>query len=302
MFWYKNVFCAVRLNFIFMHLFSKFTFTYLPRRIAVLFTLFVAVFIFSFAFSGAQAINGVPNITNVEGCNADHTACTAGEVKPGQVVFVTVTGLSAAELSGAKIVFDTTYFDTGVAGGNILSAGVPTDLGYNGHYGLKVIGSFTDVVYTPGITVTAATPTPTPTPVGGTPTPTPVGGTPTPTPPSDPAAGGAVQTGLNQIKNKFQGQSEIAKSQTIGDIILAIIRILIFLLLGVAVLALIIGGFLYVTSAGNEDQVKRGRRTITYAIIGLVIVLLAYVIVNIISTTVGEPTTTTKGWSSTVRV
>lgn len=41
----------------------------------------------------------------------------------------------------------------------------------------------------------------------------------------------------------------------------------------------ILGGFWYLTAAGNEDQAKKGLRTLAYAIIGIVLISLAYVIV-----------------------
>jgi hypothetical protein len=50
----------------------------------------------------------------------------------------------------------------------------------------------------------------------------------------------------------------------------------------VAVIAVIYGGYLYMTSAGNEAQTKKGRSVLIWAIIGLVVVLAAAVIVNIV--------------------
>ncbi len=50
-----------------------------------------------------------------------------------------------------------------------------------------------------------------------------------------------------------------------------------------AVIMLIIGGFRYITSAGNEGQAEAAKETITQAVIGLVIVLLAFVIASTIN-------------------
>jgi hypothetical protein len=47
-----------------------------------------------------------------------------------------------------------------------------------------------------------------------------------------------------------------------------------------AVVFIIYGGFRMVAAAGNEEQVKAGRETIIYAVIGLVVVILSWVIVN----------------------
>ena len=48
----------------------------------------------------------------------------------------------------------------------------------------------------------------------------------------------------------------------------------------IAVLMLIWGGFRYLTSSGKSDATKDAKNTILYAIIGIVIILLSYAIVN----------------------
>jgi uncharacterized protein YqgC (DUF456 family) len=50
----------------------------------------------------------------------------------------------------------------------------------------------------------------------------------------------------------------------------------------VAMAYIILGGYQYVTSAGNDEQAKKGRSTLTNAIIGLVVILLSYVIISIV--------------------
>lgn len=46
-----------------------------------------------------------------------------------------------------------------------------------------------------------------------------------------------------------------------------------------AVAAIVWAGFLLVTSAGNEEKAKTGKTVITYAILGLLVILFARVIV-----------------------
>ena len=46
----------------------------------------------------------------------------------------------------------------------------------------------------------------------------------------------------------------------------------------VSVVFLILGGFTYITAAGNEEQAKKATKTLTYAVIGLVLILAAYAI------------------------
>jgi hypothetical protein len=52
---------------------------------------------------------------------------------------------------------------------------------------------------------------------------------------------------------------------------------------GVAVLFLVWSGWQYITSAGDPAKAERARTNITYAIIGIVVALLAYVLVRGIS-------------------
>ena len=50
----------------------------------------------------------------------------------------------------------------------------------------------------------------------------------------------------------------------------------------IAVIVLIIGGFLYVSSTGEPAKTKRAKDTILYAVIGLVIVLFAFTLTQFI--------------------
>ena len=63
--------------------------------------------------------------------------------------------------------------------------------------------------------------------------------------------------------------------KTIIDWVLAVLGI-------VAVVMIIIGGINYMTSQGDSTKVKKGRDTILYGVIGLIIALLAFAIVNFV--------------------
>ena len=49
-----------------------------------------------------------------------------------------------------------------------------------------------------------------------------------------------------------------------------------------ALIMFIYGGFLWMTSAGNPEQVKKGKETFVWAIFGLVIVFFSYALVNFV--------------------
>jgi hypothetical protein len=61
-----------------------------------------------------------------------------------------------------------------------------------------------------------------------------------------------------------------------------IISILLFASGVLALVMILVGAFQYVTSAGNPQNVAQAKRTLTFAIVGLAIVILALVIVNFV--------------------
>ena len=69
---------------------------------------------------------------------------------------------------------------------------------------------------------------------------------------------------------------------TATTLIAKIINILSVLIGAIAVVMIIIGGFRYVTSAGNAEGTKAARNTIVYAIVGLIVVALAQIIVHFV--------------------
>ena len=62
--------------------------------------------------------------------------------------------------------------------------------------------------------------------------------------------------------------------------ITTIINAVIGILGLVCVIVMIIGGVNYMTSAGDAGKVKKGKDTILYGLIGLVICVLAFALVN----------------------
>jgi hypothetical protein len=52
----------------------------------------------------------------------------------------------------------------------------------------------------------------------------------------------------------------------------------------IAMIALIYAGFLYVTAAGNDEQAGKAKKIISWVVIGIVVILLAYALVNTLIT------------------
>ena len=61
-----------------------------------------------------------------------------------------------------------------------------------------------------------------------------------------------------------------------------VVNVLLFLIGAVSVIMIIYGGIRYVTSAGEAKGVESAKNTILYAIVGLIISILAYAIVNFV--------------------
>ncbi len=70
----------------------------------------------------------------------------------------------------------------------------------------------------------------------------------------------------------------------LNSMIKTIINTIVFTVGMVAVIMIIIGGVNYATSQGDTTKVKKGKDTILYGIIGLVVAILAYAIVNFVLT------------------
>ena len=61
-----------------------------------------------------------------------------------------------------------------------------------------------------------------------------------------------------------------------------IVNVLLFIIAAIAVIMLIIGGIRYVVSGGDQSAVTAAKNTILYAIIGIIVAILAYAAVNFV--------------------
>ena len=69
-----------------------------------------------------------------------------------------------------------------------------------------------------------------------------------------------------------------------------IINVVLGVLGVVAVAVVIYGGFLFLTAQGDPGKIKKGKDSITWGIIGLIIALLSWSIINfVLSSTMGAP-------------
>jgi hypothetical protein len=74
---------------------------------------------------------------------------------------------------------------------------------------------------------------------------------------------------------------------TLGSLVSVIISLLFGLGVLVSFIMLLIGSIKYMNSGGDMEAASGARSTITYAIIGLVLVICAFVIVKVLGTIIG---------------
>lgn len=71
-------------------------------------------------------------------------------------------------------------------------------------------------------------------------------------------------------------------SISVNHLISAIINIFSFIIGVTAVIMIMVGGFRYITAAGDSSKITSAKNTVIYAIVGLIIVAFAQVIVKFV--------------------
>lgn len=84
-----------------------------------------------------------------------------------------------------------------------------------------------------------------------------------------------IQEGADSAKGDDQQSDLVSNIRTVTNTMLFVIGV-------VAVIMLIVGGFRYIFSGGNSQNTTAAKDTILYAVVGIVVALLAYAIVNFV--------------------
>ena len=77
-------------------------------------------------------------------------------------------------------------------------------------------------------------------------------------------------------------------SRSAGDLAKDFVNIMLFAIGILAVIMIIWGGIRYVLSGGDSGAVSSAKKTILYAVVGLIVAILAYAIVNFVITTIAK--------------
>jgi hypothetical protein len=70
--------------------------------------------------------------------------------------------------------------------------------------------------------------------------------------------------------------------EQVPDYIKTIVNTMLYALAAVAVIIIILAGIYYTTSGGDPSLIKRAKDTLLYAVVGLIVAIMAYAIVNFV--------------------
>ncbi len=131
-------------------------------------------------------------------------------------------------------------------------------------------------------------------PTGGPTNPDPGGGPTNPDP-----GGGPTGPTPSMVTVKFDN---IVGFSTVNDLLTRILSFLQGFIVTLAILFIVIGGFLYITSAGNDGQMETAKKCILGAVIGLALGIAAPAFLKEVYTILGTDTTIPNGVGTSLSI
>ncbi len=100
----------------------------------------------------------------------------------------------------------------------------------------------------------------------------------------------AVSEGLSGsgLRSIFGNSGRLGNSQSVMELITNVIRLMLMFTGAIAIIFLVYGGYMYITSAGSAESAEKGKNTVVNALIGIVVIALSYVLVTVVSNLVGN--------------
>jgi len=74
----------------------------------------------------------------------------------------------------------------------------------------------------------------------------------------------------------------VSRISTVSTLINVIVPLLMTVGGFIFLVMLLIGAFTYLTSAGQQEQLKKAQQTLSFAVLGLVIIIASFIIVKVI--------------------
>lgn len=93
---------------------------------------------------------------------------------------------------------------------------------------------------------------------------------------------GVTDQGLQGGANSARGTDQQADLFGDSGVFKTITNVMLFVIGAISVIMLIIGGIRYVLSGGDSSAITAAKNTILYAVVGIVVAILAFAIVNFV--------------------
>lgn len=81
-------------------------------------------------------------------------------------------------------------------------------------------------------------------------------------------------------------------SQSISAVLTTLMKGLLGLVGFLGIIGFVVSGILYLTAAGDEDQVDKAKKAMLYSIIGVIVALLGWIVITALSTWLASNKTT----------
>jgi hypothetical protein len=96
----------------------------------------------------------------------------------------------------------------------------------------------------------------------------------------------AQPVGAVNVFDQCSGNADSAVCKSQGDsaqtMIKSVVNLLLFVLGVIAVIMIIVGGIRYTTSNGDSGAITSAKNTILYSVVGLIVAMLSFAIVNFV--------------------
>lgn len=107
-------------------------------------------------------------------------------------------------------------------------------------------------------------------------------------------------TAKGQVYEGIGETGSDCSSSGVDRFIATVVKIISYIAGIVAIIAILFSGFKYMTSGGDSNKIASAKNTLIYALVGVIVAVLAQVLVNVVFTVADEAATPPKKKSSSI--
>ncbi|MFH1413153.1 MAG: hypothetical protein ABIG10_04000 [bacterium] len=101
------------------------------------------------------------------------------------------------------------------------------------------------------------------------------------------ASSGSASGSNTMMLPDFTQLTNPLKTISVPEVIGKVVRAILAIIGAIALIMFVYGGFVWMTAAGNEQSVERGRNTLIWATLGLIIIFASYILVRYVMEAIG---------------